>query len=88
MGIDDGTPTKHTNIQRPEDDHQGSVYMGGIDQDTETVATDEEIKEIEILARSRGVFHWAGIIRIINRLRRAEKEQPPVDRSQTGGHGE
>lgn len=71
MGIDNNTPTKHENIQT-EAEHVGTVYVGGIDQDTETVATDEEIKEIEILARSRGIFHWGGIVRIINRLRKAE----------------
>ena len=72
MGIDDNNTMKHENIQT-EAEHVGTVYVGGIDQrHSRRWRTDEEIKEIEILARSRGIFHWGGIVRIINRLRKAE----------------
>lgn len=35
-------------------------------------ATDEEVAEIESLAQSSSVLHWAGILRIIQRMRNAE----------------
>ena len=35
-------------------------------------ATDKEVAEIEALASERSVLHWAGIIRIIQRMRNAE----------------
>jgi hypothetical protein len=42
--------------------------------DTETVATDRELVEIESKARSRTVLHWPELVRAINRLRKAEAE--------------
>jgi hypothetical protein len=78
---DDTIVMKHTNIQTNEevmragmgeDEHVGVVKVTGFDDDYETAATDDELEQIEKMARSRGVMHWAGLVRIINRLRRAE----------------
>jgi phosphatidylserine/phosphatidylglycerophosphate/cardiolipin synthase-like enzyme len=42
--------------------------------DTETIATDRELVEIETKARANTVMHWPELVRIINRLRKAEAE--------------
>lgn len=39
-----------------------------------TIATDEEVNNLERLARSQSVLHWPELLRLINRLRRAERK--------------
>lgn len=36
-------------------------------------ATDEEVAEIDALAKSRSVLHWPALIRTINRMKAAEE---------------
>jgi hypothetical protein len=48
--------------------------MTDMSTDTETIATDREIVEIETKARANTVLHWPELIRLINRLRKAETE--------------
>jgi hypothetical protein len=42
--------------------------------DTTTVATDRECVEIEGKARATKVMHWPELVRVFNRLRRAEEK--------------
>ena len=36
------------------------------------IATDEEVNNLEKLAREHSVMHWPELLRLINRLRQAE----------------
>ena len=36
------------------------------------IATDEEVNNLEMLAREHSVMHWPELLRLINRLRQAE----------------
>jgi hypothetical protein len=48
--------------------------MNDTSTDTETIATDRELVEIETKARATKVMHWPELVRLINRLRKAEAE--------------
>lgn len=45
-----------------------------MDDDTTTLATDEECAELELKARSRGYMHWPELVRVFNRLHYAERQ--------------
>ena len=82
MGIDTDGTMKHENIQTNEEvmrrglgeqEHVGTVAMPPYAfEDYETPATDEEVAEIEELARKRGTMYWPQLVRTINRMRKAE----------------
>lgn len=48
--------------------------MNDMSTDTETIATDREVILIEAKARANTVLHWPELVRVINRLRKAEAE--------------
>ena len=47
--------------------------MADMSTDTTTLATDRECVEIEAKARATTVMHWPELVRVINRMRAAEK---------------
>jgi hypothetical protein len=54
--------------------------MSDMSIDTETIATDRELVEIETKARANTVMHWPELVRVINRLRKAEDENKRLNR--------
>jgi hypothetical protein len=54
--------------------------MNDMSIDTETIATDRELVEIETKARANTVMHWPELVRVINRLRKAEDENKRLNR--------
>ena len=47
-------------------------HVGAFEADFTTPAEDAEVDEIEVMARGRTVMFWGGIVRVINRMRKAE----------------